>query len=110
EIAGRFVRQKQTWVVYQRARDGHALHLAAGQFVRTMVAPMSKINFGEQFVEPLPRPLARKKCRQGNILGDGQRRKEAEVLKDEADLFAAQARALALIQILDRLLEKPKRP
>ena len=33
EIAGRFVCQNYRRIVHQRARDGHALALASGQFV-----------------------------------------------------------------------------
>ena len=53
KIAGGFVGQKQFGAVDQRSGDGHALHLAAGQFMRAMIAPMVEANLPKQLLKPL---------------------------------------------------------
>ena len=44
EVAGRLVGQQDRWIVDERARDGHALALAAGQLVRAMRHPVAELD------------------------------------------------------------------
>src|SRR4051794_35396277 len=50
EIAGGFVREQDGRVEGQGARDGNALTLAAGEFVRQMIEAMAELHQLEQFV------------------------------------------------------------
>ena len=85
-------------LVDQGARDGDALHLAPGELVRAMVAPVGEPDLVQQFADPLLGPAPGKERGQGDILGDGQGRQQPEVLEDEADFLAAQPRPRALGQ------------
>ena len=48
ELAGRLVREQQRRAVGERARDRDALHLAAGQLRRPMIAPCARPDVVEQ--------------------------------------------------------------
>ena len=49
QIAGWLVGQQQGRIAHQRARDGHALLLAAGEFTRAMLGPVRQ----PDFIQPL---------------------------------------------------------
>lgn len=106
EVACGFVTQQQTRLIDQRSRDGSSLHLAAGKFVGTMVAPVIEANFPQEFIHPGVRAATGEESRQGNILSNRQRGQQAKMLKDKADLLAPQTRPLLFGQLMDWFAEK----
>ena len=52
ELTGRLIREDQRWRVGQRAGDGDALLLAAGEFVRPVARPAGEADGFQQFVGP----------------------------------------------------------
>src|SRR2546423_10112888 len=106
QIAGRFVSQQQAWLIDERSCDGRALHFATGEFGWPMVAAVLQPDFGEKFVHAILNAASGKKGREPNIFRHTQGWQQTEMLKDEADLIAAQACALLFAQILDRFTEK----
>ena len=94
EIAGRLVGQQHRRIERQRARDGHALPLAAGKLVGQMLHPLPQLHqvqqFARAFVDLLARP-APFKC-SGSATFSTQVRLGSRLKnwKDEADLVAAQ--------------------
>ena len=99
ELAGRLVGQQQARSVGQRARDRHALHLAARQLRRPVVGARGEPHVFEQLPRALP-PLGLRhagfRLRQLDVLGGGQHRQQEEALEDEADLAQPQQAALAI--------------
>ena len=91
EIAGGLVGEKELWRVHQRAGDGHALHLAAGELVRKTVAEAVEFDPAQTFAGGgAGMADASEEQRQFDIFEDGEGVQELEGLEDEADFFAAQ--------------------
>ena len=98
EVAGRFVGEHELRLGDERACDGDALLLAAGQFVRTMVQTLLQSKRFDQQVEPLAvRLLAGKGKRHDDVLFGGEHRQQVEALEDEADLVTAQQCQLVIV-------------
>ena len=58
EVAGRLVGEQDRRVVDERARDRHALTLAAGQLVRPVVLAVAQLDLLERLVRALGRSFA----------------------------------------------------
>src|SRR5829696_6216890 len=92
EIAGGFVGEQDWRVDGQRASDGDALALAAGELVGEMVHPRFELHERKQLTRALLDFLARPAAqvqRQADVLERRQRRQQVEELEDEPDLVAA---------------------
>ena len=102
ELAGRLVRQQQRRPVRQRARDRHALHLAAGELRRPMVRARSvEADVVEQLARALPAFCGGRPdlgLRQLDVLPGVEHRQQEEPLKHEADPRQADAAPLGLAQ------------
>ena len=72
--------------VIERAGDRDALHLAAGEFLRQMIGAAGETDAVEDGERGLPvgRP-AQEHQRQFDVLRDGERRDERELLEDETE-------------------------
>ena len=91
QVAGRFVGEDELGACDQRAGDGDALLLAAGQLVRAVVQALLEPQRGHEQVEPgAVRFLAGQRQRHDDVLLGGEHRQQVEALEDEADLVAAQ--------------------
>ncbi len=66
EIAGGLVGENERRIVDDAARDGHALTLTAGQFLRQMRGAVGETDRLERFLDPAP-PLARCRRSEPNI-------------------------------------------
>jgi acyl-CoA thioesterase-1 len=49
EVAGGFIAQKQSGLHNQRAREGHALFLTAGQLTRVVIEPLTQTDLLQKF-------------------------------------------------------------
>ena len=79
QVPRRLIRQQDGRPVDQRPPDGHALHLAARQFVRPVVLPVKHPHLAEHLLRPLPHSLrgeARQERGQGHVLPGGHRREQ----------------------------------
>src|SRR5262245_57741463 len=103
ERAERFVEEQQIGLVSQRAGDGHALLLAAGNLRREFVALISQPDQVQQTVNDLsalllfPFPDAQAEA---DVFGHGHSREERVILEDHADV------ALARAQVFDAFAAK----
>src|SRR5690606_26410380 len=99
EIAGWLVGQQNRRVVGQRARDGDALLLAAGELRGIVVGALRQAHLLEQRAGSR-RGLADAGDLHGyeHVLERRQRRQQMEELEDEADTRAAQAREAVLVE------------
>ena len=99
EIAGRLVGEQDGRVVDERACDGDALLLAAGELAREVVLAALQ----PEEVERLERPVgavrrpARVEERQGDVLEGARPREQVEALEDEPDAAAPDAREGRLV-------------
>ena len=104
EVSGRFVGQQQFRLGDDCTGDGYPLHFAARQFGGKMGGPFSEANslqkFGGAFL-CLATARAIEHQRQGDVLQDGQGRKEIEELKDKSDLFASKPGELFLVKVIE---------
>ncbi len=73
----------------------------------TMLAPVLETDRGEEFVQPPADLTPGEKGRQSDVFGDGKGRQEAEVLKDKAELLAAQLSSSPLREGLDGGAKEP---
>ena len=86
EVARGLVREHDRRARDQRARDGHALLLAAGHLGRAVGEPVADADGVDQAVEPLAVGLAPgDRQRQQDVLLGVQHRQQVERLEDEAD-------------------------
>src|ERR1019366_7397982 len=89
----------------QRARDGHALALAARELVRQMLETRAELHEIEQFPGALldlaARPAAQVQ-RQADVFEARERRQQVEELEDEADLVASHFRQLIVGHAAER--------
>ena len=100
EVAGRLVGEHDRRARDQRARDGDALLLAAGQLGRAVVQAVADADRVDQPVEPLAVGLAPgDRERQQDVLLGVEHRQQVEGLEDEADPVAAQLRQLAVVEL-----------
>ena len=89
EVAGRLVGDDQSRLVNERAGDRDALLLATGELTGVLLELAGEAHGLQRLGAPaadLPAGLAQHSQREGDVLVDGQPRKELEVLEDEADL------------------------
>ena len=89
---------------HDRARDRHALLLAAREFARRVVAPAVEADRGQRLGRRRMarlRALAAVEQRQLDVLLRRGARQQVEALEDEAEVAPAQARALVARQALD---------
>ena len=104
EIAGRLVAQHETRLTDERARDRHALLLAAGQLARSMIDPIAEADLLDErsrqarrviVAPPPPLCLARRdERRHQDVLEHRALRQQAVILEHEADLAVAELRQL----------------
>ena len=82
-----------------RARHRHALLLAARELHRVVVGALGQAHLGEQRGRARGRVgLAGQLERHRHVLQRGERRDEMEGLEDVADVVAAEARELVLVE------------
>jgi hypothetical protein len=93
----RLVEQQDFGPRHQRAGDGDALRLAAGQFTRPDIGFVGKTDAVERTRNALRsfrlRPSAQTEA---DIAGDFQPRQKSRLLKDDADLLVRRGNALAV--------------
>ena len=99
EVAGRLVGEDDLRAARQRAGDGDALLLAAGELGRAVLEPVAEADGVDDVVEPLLVGLASgERQRECDVLDRVQGRNQVVRLEDEADLVAAHLRELLLVQ------------
>jgi predicted dehydrogenase len=93
QITRRLIRQQQRRIPDERARNGHALLLAAGKFSRAMLRPVGQ----PDFIQPLARfgqrfrsILAPDQARQHHIFRTGEFRQQMVLLPDVTNLAIAE--------------------
>ena len=102
EVAGGFVGQDDRRLVDQRAGDGDALLLAAGELVRHVVIALAepdRVERRQRALVPLgglEAVLRAVEQRQLDVVERGRARQQVEALEHEADLLVAHARQLVL--------------
>src|SRR5579875_600560 len=104
EGAGGLVSQENRRVIDERAGDGDALALAAGEFVWLVQHTLFEVHCAQSAASPLQPLLGRDPgVDQGklDVVEGGRARQEIERLKYEADLFVANARQLVIIHVAD---------
>ena len=107
EVARGLVGQEDRRVVHERARDGHALTLPAGELVRLVAHPVVELDAPQRFlgaILPFFRGDARVDERQFHVVERGRAREEVEGLEDEPNLLVADARQLVVVHLADLLL------
>ena len=95
EIAGGLIREKNFGAIHERARDGHALLLAAGKFRGPVTQAVSQAHALQSFADtagPFSALDFREAKRQFDVFFERHARKQIEGLKDHADGVAAIAR------------------
>lgn len=95
EVAGGLVGQNQRGRIHQRAGDGDALPLAAGELARAVLRAVGEADALERLEGALAALVgvhARVEKRQLDVLPDRRARQEVEGLEDEAELLIADAR------------------
>ncbi len=100
EIAGRLVGQQHPRAVGDRARDGDALLLAAGQFRRTMALALGEAKIAQELARPGGGLRARKPgdhLRQNEVFQRRELWQQVMELIDEADFGAPERRALVVV-------------
>ena len=89
EVAGRLVGEHQLRLGNQRAGDGHALLLATGQFIRSVVQALLQSQGIDEQIEPGTVGLITGQSqRHEDVLLCGEHGQQVEALEDEADLVA----------------------
>ncbi len=100
EGAGGLVAQQDLRPGAQRPGDADALLLPAGELRRVLVGVLLQADAGQQLGDPGvdlgAAQLAGQAQRHGDIVGDGLRRQQVEVLEDHPDLLAEAAQALGI--------------
>src|SRR5882672_2152859 len=94
EISGRLVSEQHGGRERERPGDGHALALAAREFIGRMVQAITKLHHFKESAGPLLDLFARKAFQmegESDVLDASKAGKEIEELKDEADLVAPEA-------------------
>ena len=107
QIAGRLVRQQESRVADDRARDGDALLLSAGKLLGQVVDAFfqtDQLKRGHDVVAPLLRVELRQKQRQFHVLKRGKHRNQVEGLKDVPDMLVAPVRGLRVAEAKDILI------
>jgi len=87
-----FVQQQQAWLVDQRAGQGHALLLPAGQGRRPLVGAFGQTHLGQRLFGPWP-PVAEQA--QADVVDHSLPGQQARVLEHQPHLFAVVRQALA---------------
>ena len=106
EVAGGLVGGEDRRVVGERAGDGDALLLAAGERGGQLVRLVGHLDLLEQVQRALG-PLGGREHvaevhRQHDVLDDGQRGQQLEELEHDADGLAAPDRELVLVELVHR--------
>ncbi len=102
EVAGRLVGEHHRRARDERAGDGDALLLAAGQLRRAVREPVGQADGGGDLLDPRLVGLdAGELERQDDVLGRRQHREQVEELEDEADVVAAQLRQRRIVEAAD---------
>lgn len=99
ERAGRLVGKHELRLRDERAGDGHALLLAAGELIRELLQQLGNAKLpgdGRKARGHLRIRLAGEHERQENVILHGERIEQVELLKHEAELRAAEGRDLPL--------------
>jgi len=98
EVGGGLVGQDDRRIVGERAGDRHPLLLPAGELLRPETEPVAEPDALQQSTGALVGGVAGagEVARQLDVLGDGERRQQVEVLEDEAEAAGAQARQAPL--------------
>ena len=102
EVAGRLVGQQDGRPVHQRAGDGDALALAAGQLVGPVMDPVGQADVAQGLQRHLPPFLGGHAGVDQGQLDVAQRvgaRQQVEGLEDEADLLVADLRQLVVVHL-----------
>ena len=98
EVARRFVGEKQSRRIDQRARDHNPALLAARHVAGIGIGTVGETDAREELIGSRVslRAIHRaaEQCRNRNVLDCGQVRQQARELKDEADVAAAKGRQL----------------
>ncbi len=106
--AGRLVAQEELGLLRHRARDRHALLLAAGELRREVVEPVAEPHQLERLLG-LHR-VGRDLADQRDVLPGGQAGDEVVELEDEADELAPVARELVVVGVAQVQLLVAQRP
>src|SRR5437867_889605 len=110
EVAGGLVGEQHRGVAHDRARDRHALLLAARELARVVVHAIGEPDQLEREQGALAALLAahaHEQQRQLDVLERGQHRDQVVELEDEADVARAPHRELAPVQLVDRGVPHP---
>src|SRR5215470_11665044 len=92
ECGGGLIANHQTWLVDERASDGHPLLLAAGKLGRQCITAAIQAKVIEESLRAIHgfRPLhADRDQGHGGVLRGRQRRQQVVLLEDKAEVLAA---------------------
>ena len=105
EVAGRLVGQDQRRLGHERAGDGHALLLAAGELARLVVETLAESDAlqrrGGERARVALAAAAVVEQRQLDVLERAGARQEIEALEDEAELLVADGGERVLVEAVD---------
>ena len=105
EIARRLVGEEHGRLTDERARDGHALLLAAGERTRAMLEPMSESDAAQQLLGTrlrlAPGPAGDEE-RHRDVLDGREFRQQVMELKDESDVTVPEPHARFVVHPIDR--------
>ena len=111
EVSRRLVRQQDRRIVDEGPRDRDPLLLAARQLAREAALPVRQPEQLERLlrVHGAVREVSRVEQRQGDVLDRARAREQVEILKDESDATAPDARERGFVEgrDVDRLEEVP---
>ena len=110
EVAGGLVGQDDGWLIDQRAGNGDALALAAGELVRLVVHPGFEVDVAQGFSGAFQSFRGRSAVvdeRQFDVMQGGGAGQQVEGLEDEADFLVADTGKLVVVQGADQLVVEP---
>ena len=105
EVAGGLVGDEQGRLVHERARDGRALHLAAGHFLWVVPQAMGDADALGQArgaAGGLAHGHPAQQARQRDVVAERQRRQQVEELEDEANALPPDAGELVVGEAFER--------
>ena len=108
ERTGRLVGEEELGLVDERADDGAALALAAGELAGPVVHPLGEADAGEELLGTVhrlraARGITRRECGDEDILQHGALREQMMGLEDEANLPVARGREGEFVEGVEAL-------
>src|ERR1700760_897144 len=106
EVSGRLVGQDDRWPINERACNGNALSLSAGELVRLMVHALAQSYSTQRSFSPFQSLGGWRSVidqRQLDVVQSRSTGEQVEGLENESDLTIADTRQFVVIQIADQM-------